>query len=232
MADRSDDGTARIPLFPLPDVVHFPRTDLRLQFGEPRYRRMVEDVIEKKEETRWIGIVLLKSSRQPAPGVPPEIYPAGTAGRLMDAEFLPDGQAQILLHGDFRFELYREVGGEPYREALVRPVEEPLLNERDAGIVAVRGRIVELLHALAAELGERFPIGAEEAEELGERCRFEELINRIAAQLDLPAPRKLQLLYESLPERGLSLLSILRSRRQVIGLLRPYRHLAGGSPLN
>jgi|HubBroStandDraft_3_1064219.scaffolds.fasta_scaffold48327_2 Lon protease-like protein len=232
MADRSDDGTPRIPLFPLAEVVHFPRTELRLQFAEPRYRRMVEDVITQREEARWIGVVLLKSGRRPAPGVEPEIYPAGTAGRLMDAELLPGGEAQILLHGEFRFELYREVGGDRYREALVRPVEEPLVDERDAGIVAVRQGILRLLRSLAEDLGEHFPIAAEQVEELGEIRRFEELVNRIAAELDLPAPRKLQLLYEGLPERGLSVLSILRSRRQVIELLRPYRHLAGGSPLN
>jgi Lon protease-like protein len=232
MADGTDGGKPRIPLFPLPDVVHFPRTELKLQFFEPRYRRMVRDVVEKREETPWIGIVLLKSGWRPAPGAQPEIYPAGTAGRLMDVDFLPDGQARILLHGEFRFELCCEVGGEPYREAVVQPVEEPWLNERDAGILAVRGGILELLRSLAAELGERFPFGAEEADELGGRCLFEELVNRIAADLDLPPLRKLQLLHEALPERGLSVLSILRRRRQVVDQLRPYRHLARGSSLN
>jgi Lon protease-like protein len=232
MMAGTDEGKTRLPLLPLPDVVHFPRTELRLQFGEPRYRQMVEDVIEKSEEARWIGMVLLKPTRRPAAGAQPEIYPAGTAGRLMDAEFLPDGQAQILLHGDFRFELCRELGGDPYREALVRPVAEPPLNERDAGIVAVRASIVKLLHGLATELGDRFPFGVDEALQLGQRCRFEELVNRVSAELDLPAPRKLKLLSEALPERGLSVLAILRSRRQVIDLLRPYRHLAARSSLN
>ena len=39
----------------------------------------------------------------------------------------------------------------------------------------------------------------------------------------MPPLRKLQLLTESLPERGLSVLSILRSRQQVVDLLRPFR---------
>ena len=55
----------------------------------------------------------------------------------MDLETLPDGHSDLLLYGEFRFELEREIAG-PYRQAVVRPVEEPWLNERDAGIVAVR----------------------------------------------------------------------------------------------
>jgi hypothetical protein len=44
--------------------------------------------------------------------------------------------------------------------------------------------------------------------------------------------RKLQLLTESLPERGLSVLSILRSNRQVMDMLRPFRRLADGTERN
>ena len=48
----------------------------------------------------------------------------------------------------------------------------------------------------------------------------------------VPPLRKLQLLTEPLPERGLSVLSILRSRRQVMDMLRPFRGLAEGSERN
>ncbi|HVT59395.1 MAG TPA: LON peptidase substrate-binding domain-containing protein [Thermoanaerobaculia bacterium] len=225
-------GDTRIPLFPLSDVVHFPRTELKLHISEPRYRRLVRDVIENDEEARWIGIVLLKPGTRTDLAGQPEIFPGGTAGRLLDAEFLPDGCSNILLHGDFRFELRREVTNQPYRQALVHPVDEPWLNERDAGIVAVRGGIAALVRWLADELGERFPFGAGDAEELARRCPFEELVNRVAAELDLPPLRKLQLLQETLPERGLSVLSILRHRQQLVDQLRPYRHLAANSQLN
>ncbi|MDP9119813.1 MAG: LON peptidase substrate-binding domain-containing protein [Acidobacteriota bacterium] len=231
MADGPGEDT-RIPLFPLPDVVHFPRTELELRLFEPRYRRLVRDVAGQAEEERWIGVVLLKPGLTCDDLGRPEIFPGGTAGRLLDAEFLPDGRTDIVLQGDFRFELRRELSLEPYREALVRPLEEPPLNERDAGIVAVRGAITETLETLAGDLGASFPWKSAEALELAGTCLFEELVNRLAAGLDLPPLRKLQLLYESLPERALSVLSILRSRRQVIDLLRPFRHLACGSDLN
>lgn len=221
-----------LPLFPLPDIVHFPRTELRLHVDEPRYRRLVRDLVERGEDEPWIGVVLLKPGWVQGYEGKPDIFPGGTAGRLMDVEELPDGSVNVLLYGDFRFELERECASEPYRQALVRPVAEPWLNERDSGIVAVRGSILTHVRALAAELGESFPLSPDDIEALGEDSPFEELVNHIAAEIDLPALRKLQLLIESLPERGLSVLSILRSRQQVVDLLRPYRHLAGGSHLN
>lgn len=221
-----------LPLFPLPDVVHFPRTELRLHVNEPRYCRLLRDLEERDEDSRWIGVVLLKPGWVESYEGNPEIFPGGTAGRLMDMEELPDGSANILLYGDFRFELERERAGGPYRQAVVRPVAEPWLDERDAGIVVVRDEILGHLRTLAAEIGESFPLSFEEIEELDAESPFEEIVNRIAAEIDVPVLRKLQLLVESLPERGLSVLSILRSRKQVVDLLRPYRHLADRSHLN
>jgi hypothetical protein len=85
----------------------------------------------------------------------------------------------------------------------------------------VRKAIVQFLRSLETELGDKLEL---DVEDLASRdVDFEELINRIAAKVDLPPLRKLQLLSESLPERGLSVLSILRSRQQVLDLLRPFR---------
>ncbi len=132
----------------------------------------------------------------------------------------------------FRFELQREIAGAgaPYRQALVRLIEEPWFNEQEVGVLAVRQTIVELLRSLCEELGEKLPLDVDDL--ASGDCPYEELVNRVACRVDLPAVRKLQLLTESLLERGLSVLSILRSRRQVLDMLRPYRRLADGSERN
>jgi len=221
----------RLPLFPLPDVVCFPRTEMKLLVEEPRYLRMVNDLMNHEDDARWIGMVLLKPGWSQSHDGHPAVFSGGTASRLIDVENLPDGRSQILLVGDFRFELERELAGDqPYRLAEVRPVDEPWLNEDDAGILAVRKEMTELLVRVAVETGERFPLAPGELEELAIECAFEELVNRIASGLDLPPLRKLKLLQQPLPERGLSILSILRNRQQVLDLLRPWRHLAGGEP--
>jgi Lon protease-like protein len=231
----TEGSNPRLPLFALPNVVHFPFTELKLHVMDPSYSRMVHDVVEQEEDARRIGIVLLKPGPTLDAAGRPEVFPGGTAGRVLDAELLPDGCSKLVLHGEFRFRLQREVADQPYRQALVEPVEEPWLNEHDAGIVAVRSRVVELLRWLASELGDRSPFGAPgsaELEQLTERCFFEELINCIAADLDVPPLRKQLLLQEALPDRGLSVLSILHSRQQVFARLKPFRHLAANSRLN
>jgi Lon protease-like protein len=210
----------RLPLVPLTSVVHFPRTELKLHVIDPSYSQLVHDLEALDEDSRWLGVVLMKPGpRMDAEGRP-EIFPGGTAARVLDLETQADGHADLLLYGEFRFELEREIEG-PYRQAVVRPVAEPWLNERDAGIVAVRRGILRLLRSLTRELGDKLPLDVDDL--ATDDCAFEELINRVAARVDVPAVRKLQLLTESLPERGLSVLSILRSRQQVVDLLRPYR---------
>ncbi|MEA2691704.1 MAG: uncharacterized protein QOJ16_1091 [Acidobacteriota bacterium] len=243
MSGNGGDGGSgkRLPLFPLSDLVHFPHTDLKLEIFEQRYRRLVRDVIDGADaESRRIGLVLLKPggrghgdrSQRSQRGDLPEVFPGGTAGRIVRCEFLPDGRTEVLLHGEFRFELDHEIPGEPYRQALVRPIEEPRWNEGDAGIVLVKRALLALARSLVAELGDAFPLAAPELDGLAAGSGFEELVNRMAAELDLPAVRKLALLCESLPDRALSLLSILHSRQQVVDELRPFRHLAGKSQLN
>ena len=213
------DGT-RLPLVPLTDIVHFPRTELKLHVLDPSYHQLVHDLAELDEEARWIGVVLMKPGPRLDREGRPEIFPAGTAARVMDLETAPDGHADILVYGELRFELDHEIAG-PYRQGVVRPLEEPWLNERDAGIVAVRQTIVRLLRALSEEVGDKLQLDVDDL--ASGDCAFEEMINRIATRMDVPAVRKLQLLTEPLPERGLSVLSILRSRKQVFDLLRPYR---------
>ncbi len=226
-----DDSGTRLPLFALSDVVHFPRTHLRLQIEEPNHRRLVREVAARDEESRRLGMVLLKPGWGRSAQAHPEIFPGGTAARIVEAEFHASGRADVLLYGEFRFQVTGEIARDPYREGLIRPLFDPPLNEDDAGLQLVRRAVTTLALSLVEELGERFPLTAEELEELTARG-FEEMINRIAAELDLPVLRKLQLLGDAVPERALSVLAILRSRRQVVDLLRPYRHLAGKSELN
>ena len=225
---------ARIPLFPLPDVVHFPETDLQLHVFEPRYRRMVRDVCERAEPERWIGMVLLRPAPEQGFGDPPPIFTAGTAGRLVKVDYLPDGRSNIVLRGEFRFAVESEVGelALPYRQAVVRPLDEPRIDESDPGVVAVRRELLETARFLLAETGETFPFDAEDLEILASKESFGALVNGLAAGLDVPALRKIELLGTVLPERAVELLGIVRSRRRLVDLLRPYRHLVAGAEWN
>jgi Lon protease-like protein len=223
-------ATTRIPLFPLPDVVHFPRTDLHLHVFEPRYRALVRDLMARERGARWVGMVLIK------PGEPaasePEIFTAGTAGQLVEVDPLPDGRSLIRLRGGFRFTVEREVAGQPYRQAIVRPCEDSS-GEDDSRLAAARRDLLDLAGALRGELGDRFPFDEDAMAALRQpRVTSEEVVNRLAAELDVPPLRKLQLLAAELPQRARDLTSILRARQRVLDLLRPYRQLAAGAEHN
>ena len=231
-----EDSTTRIALFPLPNVVHFPGTELRLHIFEPRYRQLVTDLLDLEPEERRIGMVLTRPANEP--GEEPEVFPGGTAGLLTEVESLPDGRSNIVLLGDFRFRIQREIGGNTYRQALVSPVGEPWLDERNPSVSALRRELVELVESLSEEVGDRFPVDPEQLADLAGLGRpsdprpFERLVNNIAADLDLPALRKLTLLNEALPERAVHLTRILRGRKDALDLLRPFRHLDGSPASN
>jgi Lon protease-like protein len=226
----SGERLLHLPLFPLPNVVHFPRTELRLHVFEPRYRRLLRD-LERAPGRKWIGMVLLRAGAEEDAARPP-IHATGTAGRLESVEPLPDGRSNIVLVGDFRFEIEEELGARPYRLARVRRLIEPDEALSEIDLPSTRRDIQGLTARLAQEMGERFPLRGEGLRDWLAGSSTEELVNRIAAELDVPLLRKQQLLDADLPERARSLLSILRSRQRVLDLLRPFRHLAGGAERN
>jgi hypothetical protein len=107
-----------IAVFPLPDVVLFPRVVLPLHIFEPRYRAMVRDVSEQAQ--RLIGMTLLRGAwREHYEGCP-EIFPVGCAGRMVKVEPLSDGRFNIVLHGVREFEVVDERRDRAYRQACVR----------------------------------------------------------------------------------------------------------------
>lgn len=224
----------RLPLLPLSDVVHFPRTRLGLDVRDPRHEELVAELAARDEGDRWLGTVLVRpGARRDARGRR-RIFPGGTAGRVVDLERRPGGRTRLALVGESRFKVTRELAERPFREAEVELVGEPDLREDDAGVVAVRRQIVDLVARLRAEhaLGGEFALDAGELMALGLGTSFEELVNRVAADITLPALRKLALLLRSLPDRALELLAILRGRERVVELLRPYRRPAGDPDLN
>lgn len=220
-------GQRTIPLFPLPDVVHFPRTDLYLHVFEPRYRALVRDLGEQAHGEPLIGIVLIRSHGGGIEASPP-IYQRGTAGLLADVEHLRDGASNIRLEGQFRFDITRELSAQPYRRAIVDPLPDSRLTESTAEVSGWREDLFELLHFLQATTRRMPAFGGAKID----RLPTEDLVNGLAAHLDLPALAKLDLLNRDLPERTHRILAILRSRRRVVELLQPFRDLSTHPDLN
>jgi len=107
---------ARIPVFPLPNVVLFPKTYLPLHIFEPRYRAMVSDAAMSGQ---CIGMALLKDGWETDYYGHPPVFSMGCVGRLVSVQPLADGRSNILLQGLERFEIEREWYDKAYREATI-----------------------------------------------------------------------------------------------------------------
>mgnify|MGYP001611632027 FL=1 len=107
---------ALIPVFPLPNVVLFPKTYLPLHIFEPRYRAMVSDAARSGQ---CIGMALLKDGWETDYYGHPPVFSMGCVGRLASVQSLADGRSNILLQGLERFEIKREWYDQAYREATI-----------------------------------------------------------------------------------------------------------------
>lgn len=111
----------RLPLFPLPNVVHFPNVVLPLHVFETRYRTMVGDALEGD---RLVGMVLLKPGYEADYEGCPPIHEVACLGKIVEDHRLPDGRYNILLLGAARVKILREVSKSPYRLAEVELIDE------------------------------------------------------------------------------------------------------------
>jgi Lon protease-like protein len=94
---------------------------LPLHIFEPRYREMLADALAADG---IIGMVLLRGDWQRHYYGRPEIFPTGTAGRVVRHEALVDGCSDILLAGIREFGVEEEYLDRSYRQACVRWREE------------------------------------------------------------------------------------------------------------
>lgn len=211
-----------LPLFPLPNVVLFPDTLLPLHIFEPRYRRLVADLLERPAAERRIGMML--STRSASGEI--DLLEPGCAGRLIAYEALPDGRSNIVLAGEARFTVTREVTGKPYRQVVVETLADRVPSIAFERAASIHTELYELVAALVASAGDRPPLDLAQLAGLGVPERLPALVNRVAAQLDVPPMRKQTLLAEPPLERAEQVAGILRSRIQLLRTLAPFRHLA------
>ena len=107
----------RLSIFPLAGAILFPGLQLPLHIFEPRYRTLVGSALARD---RRIAMIQPHSAAEGAP-----LYAIGCVGRIADVEALDDGCYNIVLEGEARFRLLRELEvATPYRQ-----VEAELLDD-------------------------------------------------------------------------------------------------------
>ncbi len=137
-----------LPIFPLPELTFFPHTLLPLHVFEARYRTMVMDCLARDKRMAVVG---LKPGYEPAYEGKPAVYPVAGVGRIVQCERLATGRFNLLLKGEGRVRIDRELPS----DTLYRMIAGSLLGETGAerdgvGALAARvtGRCLGILRAV------------------------------------------------------------------------------------
>ena len=122
--DSIQKACTRMPLFPLPRVVLFPGTLLRLHVFEPRYVQLLEHV---QEGNGMFAIPMLHNESLLT--LSPELHPVSGIGKVVHCTPLPEDRFHIVLLGVGRMRLVEE--GES--DTLYRIASGTLLSEETNG---------------------------------------------------------------------------------------------------
>ena len=99
----------RLSIFPLTGAILFPGLQLPLHMFEPRYRALVSDALARD---RRIAMIQPKTDRDDA-----TLYNIGCVGRIDDIEAMEDGRYNVVLDGESRFQVLRELDvATPFRQ--------------------------------------------------------------------------------------------------------------------
>ena len=215
-----------VPIFPLPNVVLFPKTLVPLHIFEERYRTMTQEALEGDGS---IALVLLRDGWENDYYQSPEVYEIACLGRIETHEELEDGKYNIVMSGVKRVRLVREVNHEPYRLAEIEQIQDPLYDDDSHEILRRRNRLAGLFTRYTELATE----GKYRAVELVPQLDFEALVNMVASTLSLPVQQKQSLLeMGDLVRRCDALFPFLQSQLEALILVRDYEHLKPEDPSN
>ncbi len=114
----------RISIFPLSGALLFPGLQLPLHLFEPRYTALIKDALARD---RRIGMI---QPQRPEEGAP--LYSIGCLGKIGEFEALDDGRFNVVLEGEARFRVLRELDVvTPFRQ-----VEGEMIAESDNDVLA------------------------------------------------------------------------------------------------
>ena len=131
-------ASEEIPIFPLSQVVLFPKLRCPLHIFEPRYREMTRAALDGEQR---IGMVTVRPEHAADMAGDPPIYAVGCEGRIIDSNQHEDGRIDILLVGTHRFRVLEETphaGERLYRVAQVEGLSDRVEPGDEAGLASLR----------------------------------------------------------------------------------------------
>ncbi len=182
-----------VPLYPVAELVLFPRALVPLHVHELRYRTMVRDVLSGE---RVIALAPLKPGWEGKDRTARELYDLVSLARLEEVEWLPNDCFDLKLIGIGRARIQRVVREFPYRSARVDVLQQEPYSADDPFVGMER-------HALIQTRERRPEVPRDPREPPLRSMDYEQLVNTTCMRLDLGVEERLELLaLDSLIERG------------------------------
>jgi len=175
------------PVFPLPNVVLFPKAVLALHVFEPRYRLMMEQVIQGGQT---ICMALLKPGWESDYYGTPEVHPIACVGKIRQYRMLPDGRYDLTLEGERKVGIEGFERDHPFRVARVRPLAEDQAWAQGERAEADARDLLALFRRFHEEQGAAIEL----AGEFGANLDPVAILNAIAMHLNVEPSVKQQLL--------------------------------------
>jgi Lon protease-like protein len=142
---------AVMPMFPLGTVL-FPSLVLPLHIFEPRYRRLIQDVLSgDREAGPEFGVCLIERGSEVGGG--DVRVGVGTVARVHEASELPDGRWAVVAVGVRRMRVDAWLPDDPYPRAEVSDHPDPIPDGHQLDLLPEVERRLRTALAKVAELG-------------------------------------------------------------------------------
>ncbi len=211
--------TTQIPVFPLPNVVFFPRTFLPLHIFEPRYRQMVEDSILNDN---LIVMALLKKGWEGQYHDHPNVHEIACVGKIQNVEKLEDGRYNILLYGLSRVKILKLFQGKPYRMAQVKYLKDIAFDHDGFNENYEAESFLNLAQSYLREMG----VGNLEEIIKVHNHSLESIMNQVTSVLDFSIQQKQELLQiDTLEQRYNRLKELLQEQLKVLKISKNIKYI-------
>ncbi len=201
-----------LPVLPLRNMVLFPGVLLPVTVARPKSLNLVKSAF-KNDKT--IAVCCQKNAGTEEPKSE-DIYPLGTAARVVRIFDLPDGAVTVILEGTERIMIDAITAQKPYLKAKVFVIPESFPKKNDKGFLAVVSQLKELaVNILKRTEG----VPPEAGFALKNIDNPPTLVNYICVNFSLGVEQKQSLLQqEKLDERALQLLEMLNKEQQLLDI--------------
>ncbi len=209
--ERLNDGDI-LPILPLRNMVLFPGVLLPITVARPKSLNLVKSAFKNE---KLIAVCCQKNADTQEPNSD-DIYPLGTAARVVRIFDLPDGAVTIILEGTERILIDEIVSQRPYMKARVLLATERFPRKGDKEFLTLVSQIKELaINVLKRTEG----VPQEASFALKNIDNPPTLVNYICVNFEFTVEQKQGLLQqEDLNKRALQVLEMLNKESQLLDI--------------